>query len=136
MIPNRLLELSEQGEIDCYDIAVYFAIFKHKNKETGKCYPSRRTLQRILKTSPERIEKSIKNLVKCNALRYTTTKGVSSHYTSVSFNDTGCNATRNKTILNNNTNKQEKNFSNYKGRELMQTALKKQNSGAYNKLYR
>ena len=133
-IPKTLLELSFKKKIDCYDIAVYLAIFAHQNNKTKKCYPSNRRIAKILDISLSRVKKSIKNLSKCGATNHTFKKGRSSHYESVlsdnigvlpdddsvACGDTGCGATRPQTRYNNNINnnikKQWKNifFNNYK----------------------
>jgi predicted transcriptional regulator len=111
-IPNELLKLSEKGEIDCYDIAVYFAIFMHKNSITKKCYPSTRRLAKILKVSDKTVRTRIANLEKCGMLNRTYKKGAVTHYTTAVSDGTNCgisylyNKTKNKT--NNNEKKLSK----------------------------
>lgn len=117
-IPKKLLELVFKKKIDCYDIAIYTAIFAHQNNKTKKCYPSNRRIAKLLNISLCRVKKSIKNLSKCGAQQHTYEKGRSSHYESglsddisvspddisVLSDDTGCVATRPQTIINNKIN--------------------------------
>jgi len=109
-VPNELLKLSEDGKIDCYDIAVYFAIFMHRNEKTGLCCPGNRRLIKMLNISQERLTKSIKELKKCFVLEGTYKRGAPSHYKSASFERSECTATQGITILNNNTNNKDLNI--------------------------
>ncbi len=133
-IPKKLLELAFKKKIDCYDIAIYTAIFAHQNNKTKKCYPSNRRIAELLNISLCRVKKSIKNLSKCGAQQHTYEKGRSSHYESglsddisvssdnesVLFDATECVATRPQTIINNKINNKINNnekifgFNNYK----------------------
>lgn len=107
IIPNELLELSKQGKIDCYAIAIYFAIFKHKNQKNKRCYPSIRTIAKLLKIDTKTVISRRKILKECGMLSYTSKIGVGTDYSSAVSRPTECMTPSHKTILKNNTNKQE-----------------------------
>ena len=111
MIPNSLLELSERGEVDCYAIAIYFAIFKHKNQKTGKCFPSVRTIAKLLKIDTKTVMRLIESLRKCGIISYTKKRGVGTSYFSVGTGGVECRNISHITIRNKQKEKQEKNFS-------------------------
>ena len=108
-VPNKLLELTEKGELDCYDIAVYFAIFRHRNQVTKKCFPSTRQLSKLLKISDKTVRIRIKRLEDCGILNRTYKRGAVTQYTTAVSDDPNCgttylyNKTKNKT-----KNKEEK----------------------------
>ena len=108
-VPNEILRNVENGDLDCYDVAVYFAIFKHRNETTGKCYPSIRTISRILKIDTKTVMKRIVKLGECGIISYIKRVGVGTEYKSVGYAPTECRTSSYKTILKNKTiNKEEK----------------------------
>lgn len=133
-VPNKLIELSEKGKLDCYDIAVYYAIFKHKNQKTGKCYPSIRRLAKILHIDTKTVMKHVKRLKECGIISYTTKRGVGNNYVSVGNDILKCGNSSYKTIRNNKIINNVKKI-DYKGREKMLAALNTANGKAFNNLY-
>jgi hypothetical protein len=123
MLPNNLLKLAEERKIDPYDIAVYFAIFSHKNTKTGKCFPSLRRIEKITGITVKTIRSRIDNLKKCGMLYHTKTKGVVSKYSTVVPDTTDCGTPYHVTIRKNNTN----NYRPLKGLQDLESLLKGKN---------
>jgi len=107
-VPNKLLNLTQEGNLDCYDIAVYFAIFKHKNSITKKCFPSTRILAKLLKISDKTVRVRIIKLEKCGILNRTYKRGAVTHYVTAVNGGNNCGSSYLHNKTNNNTNNKEK----------------------------
>lgn len=93
-VPNELLELTEQGKLDCYDVAVYYAIIKHKNETTGLCNPGMRRIAKLLHISKNTVQRRIRRLEKNRCIICNTPKeGVAPQYRTVVSYDIGCTTT-------------------------------------------